>query len=69
MSAAGARAVTPLHCPFCGDEDLRPVEDDAAAWSCRSCAHVFSVTLLRIDHAAIPAHRTAAAPATRGSRT
>ncbi len=66
MSPAGSRGATPLYCPFCGDEDLRPVEDDAAAWSCRSCAHVFSVDLLRIDHASIPAHRTASQAATTG---
>ncbi len=55
-----ARSATPIHCPFCGDEDLRPVEDDTTAWACRSCARVFSVTLVRIDHAGIPA---------RGGRT
>jgi hypothetical protein len=52
-----SRAAAPLYCPFCGEEDLRPVEDDASAWSCRACAHVFSVTLLRVDYAAIPANR------------
>ena len=66
MSSSGSRAATPLYCPFCGEEDLRPVEDDAAAWSCRACAHVFSVTLLRVEHAAIPANRP---PATSGGRS
>ena len=61
-----SRAATPLYCPFCGDEDLRPVEDDDAAWSCRSCAHVFSVTQLRVDHASIPANR---GPQPTGDRT
>jgi hypothetical protein len=37
------------------------VEDDASAWSCRACAHVFSVTLVRVDYAAIPANRTGGA--------
>ena len=55
-----SRAAAPLYCPFCGEEDLRPVEDDATAWSCRACAHVFTVQLLRIDHAAIPANRQSA---------
>lgn len=50
------RAATPNHCPFCGDEDLRPVEDDATAWSCRSCARVFSVSLVRFDQSGIPAN-------------
>ena len=57
-----SRAATPLYCPFCGDEDLRPVEDDPNAWSCRACAHVFTVQLVRIDYAAIPANR----PSTTG---
>ena len=31
------RAV-PFYCPYCGDEDLRPADDDGsrtAAWYCR----------------------------------
>jgi hypothetical protein len=54
-----ARATTPYHCPFCGEEDLRPVEDDAqavAAWVCRACARVFTVTLVRIDRTLVPGH-------------
>ena len=52
-----SRVATPLYCPFCGEEDLRPDEDDETAWSCRACAHVFSVSLVRVDHAAIPANQ------------
>jgi hypothetical protein len=41
------RAV-PYLCPFCGEENLRPIEaacpDDGARWECRSCLRVFSVT-------------------------
>ena len=42
------RAV-PYNCPFCAEEDLRPVEAGAVAgltrggWHCRSCLRVFSV--------------------------
>ncbi len=54
------RSATPFHCPFCGDEDLRPAEDSPAAWSCRSCARVFTVSLVRVDHASIPGQITAA---------
>ncbi len=60
--AGRGRSATPFHCPFCGDEDLRPVEDDASAWSCRSCARVFTVSLVRIDHATIPANAGARPP-------
>jgi transcription elongation factor Elf1 len=43
------RAV-PFHCPFCGDEDLRPHESDQAsahgAWECRACLRAFSLRVL-----------------------
>lgn len=41
-----------LHCPFCADEDLHPVEHAQArhgAWECRSCLRVFSVKLLGLS--------------------
>ena len=34
-----------LHCPFCAEQDLFPVEHPGA-WECRSCLRVFSVRLL-----------------------
>lgn len=37
MSAAGV----PYVCPFCGELDLRPVEQ--GRWHCRSCLRVFAV--------------------------
>jgi ribosomal protein L37AE/L43A len=39
------RAV-PFYCPFCGEEDLRPHEDQNGAWHCRSCTRVFSLKLI-----------------------
>ena len=42
------RAV-PFHCPYCGDEDLRPYEAEGAghgAWECRSCLRAFSLKML-----------------------
>ena len=50
-----SRAATPYHCPFCGDEDLRPhevVDADGAVssphgtWECRSCLRAFSLSML-----------------------
>jgi ribosomal protein L37AE/L43A len=44
-----AQRAVPYHCPFCAEEDLRPVEAGAVAglarggWHCRSCLRVFSV--------------------------
>ena len=40
----------PFHCPYCGNEDLRPhVTDQPAssgAWECRACLRAFSVKML-----------------------
>ncbi|MDN5743823.1 MAG: hypothetical protein L0H31_01735 [Nocardioidaceae bacterium] len=35
--------VGPNHCPYCGEEDLRPQEAEAAGWECRSCLRLFSL--------------------------
>ena len=39
------RAV-PFHCPYCGDEDLRPHEGTHGAWECHACLRVFSLKML-----------------------
>jgi len=39
------RAV-PFHCPYCGDEDLRPSEEGHGAWECHACLRAFSLKLL-----------------------
>ena len=42
--------VAPYHCPYCGDEDLRPhVPDEGAehgAWECRACQRAFRLSFL-----------------------
>jgi ribosomal protein L37AE/L43A len=38
--------LSPMHCPYCGDEDLRPHDDRPGAWECRSCTRVFTVTFI-----------------------
>jgi ribosomal protein L37AE/L43A len=38
--------VSPLYCPYCAGEDLRPHEDKAGTWECRSCTRVFTVTFV-----------------------
>jgi transposase-like protein len=44
-----ARAV-PFHCPYCGDEDLRPHQPAEGAghgqWECRSCLRAFGLKLI-----------------------
>ncbi|GIF10715.1 hypothetical protein [Actinoplanes teichomyceticus] len=36
----------PLHCPYCGEEDLRPNGASHGAWECHSCVRVFSVKFI-----------------------
>ncbi|WP_246361101.1 Insertion element protein [Haloechinothrix aidingensis] len=42
---------TPFHCPYCGDEDLRPTEeaDTPGAWLCAACRRVFTVKLVGLS--------------------
>lgn len=37
---------TPFHCPYCGDEDLRPSEAGPGAWECVSCSRAFRLSFL-----------------------
>ncbi|GGV16104.1 hypothetical protein GCM10010495_32880 [Kitasatospora herbaricolor] len=37
----------PFHCPYCGDEDLRPsAEGGHGAWECASCRRAFQLKFL-----------------------
>ncbi|MDQ3885510.1 MAG: Insertion element protein [Actinomycetota bacterium] len=45
MSEASPRAV-PFYCPYCGEEDLRPVEEPQGAWCCADCRRVFLVHMV-----------------------
>ncbi len=46
-TGAGGRAV-PFHCPYCGDEDLRPHGEQHGTWECRSCQRAFSLKFIGI---------------------
>lgn len=35
----------PFHCPYCGDEDLRPGEGHGA-WECGACNRAFRLKFL-----------------------
>ena len=58
-SGTGERAV-PYCCPFCTEEDLRPLESGAVpgltrgGWHCRSCLRVFSVTFHGLHKPVLP---------------
>ena len=37
----------PFHCPYCGDENLRPSEEvRTGAWECHACLRAFSLKML-----------------------
>ena len=36
----------PFHCPYCGDENLRPSEEGHGTWECHSCLRAFSLKML-----------------------
>ncbi|MFD1152697.1 Insertion element protein [Saccharothrix hoggarensis] len=40
---------TPFHCPYCGDEDLRPQEEPDYSWLCSSCRRVFMVKFVGLN--------------------
>jgi transcription elongation factor Elf1 len=52
------RAV-PFHCPYCGDEELRPhvTTDGTSAhgtWECRACLRAFSLKMLGLIRPSAP---------------
>jgi transposase-like protein len=57
-----AERSAPFHCPYCGDEDIRPHDGPDAghgAWECHACLRAFRVSL--IAHLRRPALGTPAA--------
>jgi transposase-like protein len=36
----------PFHCPYCGDENLRPSEEGHGSWECHACLRAFSLKML-----------------------
>ncbi len=40
--------MSPFHCPYCGEEDLRPHEAGHGSWECRACMRAFSLKFLGI---------------------
>jgi len=58
------RAV-PFHCPYCGEEDLRPAERTervpGAAWWCAGCLRTFVVTFVGIGVPDTPRAQTTGA--------
>ncbi len=38
--------VSPFHCPYCAEEDLRPHGTTHGEWECRACQRAFSLKFL-----------------------
>ena len=36
----------PLHCPYCGEQDLWPHDETPGSWECRGCLRAFSLKML-----------------------
>lgn len=41
-----AERAVPFYCPYCGDEDLRPLDDRHGSWWCQSCRRGWSLKML-----------------------
>ena len=35
----------PFHCPYCGEETIRPTEDGHGSWECHSCLRAFKLSM------------------------
>lgn len=66
-SGSGTRAV-PFHCPYCGEEDLRPHGESHGEWECRSCQRAFKLGFIGILNPQHHAPTTAPNPKTSGRR-
>ena len=53
----------PFHCPYCGDEDLRPsAEGGHGAWECAACNRAFQLKFLGLLAAGLGARTQRTAP-------
>ncbi|MGY1618803.1 hypothetical protein ACI797_18845 [Geodermatophilus sp. SYSU D00691] len=41
-----SRQLPVFHCPYCGDEELVPYEEEPGAWQCEACLRAFAVRLI-----------------------
>ena len=60
MSTSATERAVPYSCPFCAEEDLRPLESGAVpgltrgGWHCRSCLRVFSINFHGVHQPVLP---------------
>ncbi|MGW0608380.1 hypothetical protein [Streptomyces sp. NPDC002644] len=59
----------PFHCPYCGDEDLRPAEEGPGAWECGACNRAFRLKYLGLLSRGFQQHGSRDGGTTRDSDT
>ena len=45
-SPAMSERAFPVHCPYCGEQDLWPHDESHGSWECRGCLRAFSLKML-----------------------
>lgn len=51
MSDAGgdpAPRAQPFHCPYCGEQDIRPADEPPGAWKCELCLRTWTLNLISL---------------------
>jgi ribosomal protein L37AE/L43A len=46
--ATSAERAVPYFCPYCADEDLRPLGATPGQWHCRACLRTFGLRFLGV---------------------
>lgn len=58
----------PFHCPYCGEEDLRPFGDGHGDWRCAACTRAFRLKYLGLTRGSdAAAYETAELPSSEGT--
>jgi hypothetical protein len=47
MSESGTQRAQPYYCPYCGEQDLRPGEEQAT-YHCRTCDRLWKLEFVRL---------------------
>jgi hypothetical protein len=45
-AGGSTRHLPVFHCPYCGDEELTPYDEQPGAWHCAACLRAFTVDLI-----------------------
>lgn len=48
------RHLPPFHCPYCGEEDIRPYGEQASTFRCAACKRVWKLSYVGLAPSAVP---------------